>query len=98
MQPAFKTRLGKIVLQDSLEYIRDQVKDDSLDLIITSPPFGLVRKKDYGNVDADKYVQWFWPFAREFYRILNLAVLLSSILEVRGFPANLHAVSTISNF
>ena len=27
---------------------------DSVDLIMTSPPFGLVRKKDYGNVEADQ--------------------------------------------
>jgi DNA modification methylase len=37
-----------------------------VDLIMTSPPFGLVRKKDYGNVDADKYVEWFRPFAAVF--------------------------------
>ena len=51
--------------------MRNEIKDESVDLIVTSPPFGLVRKKAYGNVDADKYVQWFWPFAREFYRILK---------------------------
>jgi DNA modification methylase len=82
MQPAFKTRLGKIILQDSLQYMGDYVKDESIDLIITSPPFGLVRKKDYGNVDADKYVQWFWPFARESYRILKPTG--SFVLDIGG--------------
>jgi site-specific DNA-methyltransferase (cytosine-N4-specific) len=38
---------------------------------MTSPPFGLVRKKDYGNVDADKYVEWFKPFADLFRQILK---------------------------
>ncbi|MBI3953543.1 MAG: site-specific DNA-methyltransferase [Chloroflexi bacterium] len=43
----------------------------SIDLIVTSPPFGLVRKKEYGNADADQYVEWFKPFANEFRRILR---------------------------
>jgi DNA modification methylase len=38
---------------------------------MTSPPFGLVRKKEYGNVDADKYVEWFRPFAEAFKRVLK---------------------------
>lgn len=37
---------------------------------MTSPPFGLVRKKDYGNADADEYLDWFRPFAEQFSRIL----------------------------
>jgi len=82
MQPSFKTKLGKIILQDSLLYMRDHIKDESIDLIVTSPPFGLVRKKDYGNVDADKYVEWFWPFAREFYRILKPTG--SFVLDIGG--------------
>ncbi len=38
---------------------------------MTSPPFGLVRKKEYGNVDADEYLSWFKPFASHFARILK---------------------------
>ena len=38
---------------------------------MTSPPFGLVRKKDYGNVEADSYVDWFKPFAAHFHRVLK---------------------------
>jgi site-specific DNA-methyltransferase (cytosine-N4-specific) len=40
-------------------------------LIVTSPPFGLVRKKAYGNEDADRYLDWFRPFADGFKRILR---------------------------
>ncbi len=67
----FLTSYGKIVHMDSLNYMRERITNDSVDLIFTSPPFGLVRKKDYGNVDADKYVEWFKDFAIEFYRILK---------------------------
>jgi len=51
--------------------MKEVVRDSSVDLIMTSPPFGLVRKKSYGNEDADQYVAWFEQFAEEFVRILK---------------------------
>lgn len=66
----FKTELGKAVLGDSLDHM-STLEDESVDLIVTSPPFGLVRKKDYGNEDADRYVDWFHPFGAQFRRILK---------------------------
>jgi site-specific DNA-methyltransferase (cytosine-N4-specific) len=65
-----KTRYGAIHRGDSLDYLAG-CKPQSIDLIMTSPPFGLVRKKDYGNVDADKYIDWFRPFGAEFKRVLK---------------------------
>jgi site-specific DNA-methyltransferase (cytosine-N4-specific) len=65
------TRYGEIRHGDSLDLLRGEVKDASVDLIMTSPPFGLVRKKDYGNADSEKYVEWFRPFGQEFYRVLK---------------------------
>jgi len=38
---------------------------------MTSPPFGLVRKKSYGNEDAHHYCEWFRPFAEGFRRVLK---------------------------
>lgn len=67
----FFAQYGQIVHQDSLAYIQQQVGDESIDLIFTSPPFALLRKKDYGNVAEDEYVKWFESFAAEFYRILK---------------------------
>lgn len=69
-QVYFGTERGSMVLGDSLEVLAGQ-KDASVDLIMTSPPFGLVRKKEYGNVAADEYIDWFRPFAEAFYRILT---------------------------
>jgi site-specific DNA-methyltransferase (cytosine-N4-specific) len=51
--------------------MRDELQANSIDLIFTSPPFALLRKKDYGNVEAEKYVAWFTFFAAEFLRILK---------------------------
>jgi len=70
MRVFHKTKLGEIVLGDSLDYLAE-VKVKSVDLIVTSPPFGLVRKKDYGNVGSHEYVDWFKPFGKEFKRILK---------------------------
>lgn len=65
------TRTGRIFLGDSLSLFRDTIEPHSVDLIVTSPPFGLVRKKDYGNVDADEYVNWFKPFGAAFHSALK---------------------------
>jgi site-specific DNA-methyltransferase (cytosine-N4-specific) len=45
--------------------------DDSLNAVITSPPYALHFKKEYGNVDKKDYVKWFLPFAKEFFRVLK---------------------------
>lgn len=50
-----------MVLGNSLDYLAKQ-KTGSVDLIVTSPPFGLVRKKDYGNVESGDYIEWFKSF------------------------------------
>src|SRR5438552_2512021 len=65
------TQLGEMYLGDSLRLFREKVEDHSVDLIMTSPPFGLVRKKDYGNVDAHNYVEWFKPFGQAFRTALK---------------------------
>jgi len=67
----FQAKRGAIYLGDSLEFMRDSIESASVDLIMTSPPFGLVRKKTYGNVNADQYVDWFRPFGAEFKRVLK---------------------------
>lgn len=64
------TDFGRVALGDSLEVLKD-LDDATVDLIVTSPPFALVRKKDYGNADADEYLDWFRPFAKEFVRVLK---------------------------
>lgn len=65
-----RTSLGRIVHGDSIEALAS-CEADSVDLIMTSPPFALVRKKDYGNVEGNEYVDWFKPFAAAFHRVLK---------------------------
>ena len=75
------TDLGRAVLGDSLDYMGD-LESESVDLIVTSPPFGLVRKKDYGNEDAEDYVDWFHAFGAQFRRILKPAGSL--VIDIGG--------------
>lgn len=70
MKEYFKTKFGSIYYADSLEYM-PTMNNGEVNLIMTSPPFGLVRKKDYGNVDSHEYLNWFRPFADHFKRILR---------------------------
>lgn len=56
---------------ESASFMEEYLDDGSVDLIVTSPPFGLVRKKEYGNADASEYLDWFRPFAKQFVRILK---------------------------
>lgn len=69
-EPAYSTVWGSAYHADALDVLRE-LPDDSVALVFTSPPFALRRKKAYGNVDADEYVAWFWPFAQEIHRVLR---------------------------
>ena len=48
-----------------------KLSNDSVDLIITSPPYADRRKKTYGGVSEDKYIEWFKPIANEIKRVLK---------------------------
>jgi DNA modification methylase len=67
--PYYTQKFGKAYCGDSLKLIQS-IADDSINLILTSPPFALTRQKEYGNTSAEKYIEWFLPFAYEFKRVL----------------------------
>lgn len=69
-EPYFKSRLGAAYCADSLEMLR-AVPSGSVNLVVTSPPYALHFKKEYGNEQKDSYVKWFLPFAREILRVLK---------------------------
>lgn len=70
LDPIYKTELGELFCADSLDIMR-QMPADSVDLVITSPPYALHFKKEYGNVDQADYTAWLLPFAREIRRIIK---------------------------
>lgn len=61
--------------------MRDQ-PPESIDLVVTSPPYALHFKKEYGNASQEDYLEWFLPFAKEIYRVLKPSG--SSVLNLGG--------------
>jgi len=49
----------------------ERTRSDSVDLIVTSPPYTNQRAKTYGGIKPDDYVSWFMPRAAEFWRVLK---------------------------
>lgn len=67
---AYRTARGAMYEGDAAELLA-RLPSDSVDLVVTSPPYALHFKKEYGNVDKDQYVAWFRPFAEEILRVLK---------------------------
>lgn len=60
----------KLMLGDSFEKLQT-VEDNSIDLVVTSPPYADARKKTYGGTHPDHYVEWFLPISKELLRVLK---------------------------
>lgn len=69
-EPSYKTDLGAMYHIDSLDFM-GSIPENSVDLVMTSPPFALTRKKEYGNEPVEKYIDWILPFCLEVKRILK---------------------------
>ena len=60
----------ELILGDCLEKMGD-ISDESIDMVFTSPPYAERRKKVYGGISADAYVDWFLPIALQIKRVLR---------------------------
>ena len=69
-QPTYKTQLGAAYTADALAILKG-LPDESVNAIVTSPPYALHFKKEYGNVNKQSYVRWMLPFAIEMKRVLK---------------------------
>jgi DNA modification methylase len=70
LKPAYATSFGAMVTTNSARGMA-AIPDNSVDLIVTSPPYALHFKKEYGNADKKHYVNWFKPFGEQIWRILK---------------------------
>lgn len=61
---------NKTYFDDALNILK-KIPDNSIDVIITSPPYAERRKKAYGGIPEEKYVEWFTPYAIEIKRVLK---------------------------
>jgi len=62
--------IDKIIQGDCEEVLKD-FPHDSVDLIITSPPYADQRIKTYGGIKPDEYVDWFLPKTEQYLRVLK---------------------------
>lgn len=68
-RPTYRTEMGAAYSGDALDFLRT-LPPASVNLVVTSPPYALHFKKEYGNVDKRDYVLWMLPIAREIKRVL----------------------------
>jgi DNA modification methylase len=80
-RPAYSTPLGAMFQMDAIELLR-RLPSNSVDLVMTSPPFALTRKKEYGNEPLERYLEWFMPFCEEIKRVLKETG--SFVLDIGG--------------
>jgi len=59
-----------IRLGDSREQLKS-LPDDSVDLIVTSPPYADQRKNVYGGIRPEDYIDWFLPISKQLLRVLK---------------------------
>ena len=91
----YKTPYGLQVCADSREILR-ALPEQSIDLIVTSPPFALLRQKTYGNRDQDAYVAWLTEFGEAAFKPLKDRG--SFILDLGGAYQRGKPVRSLYNF
>jgi len=86
--PEYSSNQGSVFKGDSKELLKE-LPDNSIDLIVTSPPFALQHQKEYGNEDQDGYNNWFMEFIPEVRRVLqphgSFVVEIGGAFK-RGYP------------
>ncbi|WP_448825576.1 DNA-methyltransferase [Capnocytophaga ochracea] len=65
-------KLTTNILQGDSAEVLKTLPDNSIDLIVTSPPYADQRKSTYGGIAPDKYVEWFLPISEQLLRVLKL--------------------------
>lgn len=73
----YKTKYGKYFIGDSEQLLSGSMGfniENKVQLILTSPPFPLNKKKKYGNLQGEEYKKW----------LANLSVVFSKMLTADG--------------
>lgn len=91
----YGTRLGKAYVGDA-RHLLAQLEDNSVDLVLTSPPFALQRQKAYGNEDQTVYVDWLLSFCGDVLRVLKPTG--SFVLDLGGAYMKGRPVRSLYNF
>lgn len=94
-EPLYTTTYGAAYVGDALDLLK-QLPEESIDLVLTSPPFALQRQKEYGNVDQDEYVEWLLAFGKEVKRVLQKTG--SFVLDLGGAYRKGRPVRSLYNY
>jgi len=94
-KPLYQTELGSAYVGDAHDLLK-QLEDETVDLVLTSPPFALQRQKEYGNEEQSTYVEWLLGFSREVYRVLRPTG--SFVLELGGAYERGRPVRSLYNY
>src|SRR5262245_61772101 len=71
---AYSTKLGGLLvgkIEDALDSQYLRALRGKIDLIFTSPPFPLVRKKEYGNKEGEEYLRWLQRLSNRLAELLS---------------------------
>ncbi len=60
----------RLILGDCREKLKE-IDSDSIDLVVTSPPYADSRANTYGGISPDAYVEWFLPISAQILRVLK---------------------------
>ncbi len=93
--PHYKTRHGQAFWGDAIDLLKG-LPDESIDLVLTSPPFALQRQKEFGNVEQGKYVDWLVSFSPEIKRVLKNSG--SFVLDLGGAYQSRRPVRSLYNY
>lgn len=91
----YRTAAGVQLCGDSRELLR-KLPEQSVDLILTSPPFALLRQKSYGNEEQAAYVSWLGEFGTLAHRVLKASG--SFVLDLGGAYERGRPVRSLYNY
>ena len=95
MYELYFTNYGHAFVGDSKELLAS-LDENSVDLVITSPPFALQRQKEYGNKDQNEYVDWLVEFGHLIFKVLKKSG--SFVLDIGGAYKKWRPVRSLYNY
>src|SRR5271166_5567350 len=95
LESIYSTQFGQQVTGDSRTVVA-KLPDEAIDLIVTSPPFALLRQKSYGNESQADYVEWLLEFGRA--ALPKLKNSGSFVLDLGGAYERGKPVRSLYNF
>jgi DNA modification methylase len=67
----FPEESSTTLLEGDCRKIFPSLSENSIDFIVTSPPYAQARRQQYGGISHDDYVNWFLPISAELLRVLK---------------------------